>query len=82
MNGKVNFIALGTSIQYRTIYNIRQYCHCLSMTISIVDSCKKVALAFDSVVSSLEVLNCQSIQAQVCVPVFIVMSCDPGVRIR
>lgn len=30
-----------------------------------LDSCKKVALAFDSVVSSLEVLNCQSIQAQV-----------------
>lgn len=30
-----------------------------------LDNCKKVAVAFDSVVSSLEVLNCQSIQAQV-----------------
>jgi len=29
------------------------------------DNCKKVAVAFDGVVSSLEVLNCQSIQAQV-----------------
>lgn len=36
-------------------------CHCLLL----VDNCKKMALVFDSVVSSLEVMNCQSIQAQV-----------------
>lgn len=33
--------------------------------VKLVDNCKKVAVAFDGVVSSLEVLNCQSIQAQV-----------------
>ena len=56
MNGKMNFIALGT-VQYSIVT--------LSITTAIADSCKKVAVAFDSVVSSLEVLNCQSIQAQV-----------------
>lgn len=31
----------------------------------IVDSCKKVAIAFDDVVASIEFVNCQSVQAQV-----------------
>lgn len=31
----------------------------------ISDSCKKVAVAFDAVVSSIEFVNCQSVQAQV-----------------
>lgn len=31
----------------------------------IVDSCKKVAVVFDDVVSSIEFVNCQSVQAQV-----------------
>lgn len=31
----------------------------------VVDSCKKVAVAFDAVVSSVEFINCQSVQGQV-----------------
>ena len=31
----------------------------------ILDSCKKCSVVFDSLVSSLEVVNCQSCQAQV-----------------
>ena len=56
VNGKVNFIALGIILN--------NYIDIVS-NVSVVDSCKKVAVAFDSVVSSLEVLNCQSVQAQV-----------------
>ena len=31
----------------------------------IVDSCKKLAVVFDSVLSSIEFINCQSVQMQV-----------------
>merc|ERR1711962_1711715 len=31
----------------------------------IIDSCKKVAVVFDTVVSSVEFINCQSVQMQV-----------------
>lgn len=31
----------------------------------ITDSCKKTAIVFDDVVSSLEFINCQSVQGQV-----------------
>merc|ERR1712071_722044 len=31
----------------------------------IIDSCKKVAIVFDTVVSSCEFINCQSVQMQV-----------------
>ena len=55
VNGKVNFIALGMFLLVSIVSNPP----------AAVDNCKKVAVAFDSVVSSLEVLNCQSIQAQV-----------------
>ena len=34
----------------------------------ILDSCKKTAVVFDSLVSALEVVNCQSCQAQVTLP--------------
>ena len=35
------------------------------LPVIISDNCKKVAIAFDDVVSSIEFVNCQSIQAQV-----------------
>ena len=31
----------------------------------IIDSCKKTAVVFESVVSSIEFINCQSVQMQV-----------------
>jgi len=44
----------------------------------ILDSCKKTAVVFDSLVSSLEIVNCQSCQAQVlqCVPTIAIEKTD------
>lgn len=32
----------------------------------VMDSCRKSSVVFDSVVSSIEFVNCQSVQMQVC----------------
>ena len=37
---------------------------CLSAS---TDSCKKTAVVFDEAIASFDVINCQSVQAQVCV---------------
>ncbi|XP_052249173.1 adenylyl cyclase-associated protein 1-like isoform X2 [Dreissena polymorpha] len=66
--GNKNIVVGDTNIK-QTVYMYK----CLDSTIVIkgkinsivIDSCKKVAIAFDGVVSSIEFVNCQSVQAQV-----------------
>ena len=50
-------------------------CIVVNGVFNMEDNCKKVAVAFDGVVSSLEVMNCQSIQAQVRICVLCSASC-------
>ena len=39
--------------------------HSFSLSLPISDNCKKCALVFDDVISSCEIINCQSTQVQV-----------------
>ena len=43
---------------------------CMSACLHVsTDSCKKSAVVFDEAIASFDVINCQSVQAQVCVSV-------------
>jgi len=50
---------------------------CLSLSI---DSCKKSAVVFDEAIASFDVINCQSVQAQVCASVCLSLSLSLSFR--
>lgn len=51
-------------------------CHDSTLTVKgkvnsvVMDSCRKSSVVFDSLVSSIEFVNCQSVQMQVCMCIY------------
>ena len=56
VKGKINQITLGTIY---CVFPIRSFLH------SVVDNCRKVALVVDTIVSSVDVVNCANVQVQI-----------------